>query len=386
MADTNISGREPRLSKKHKQRGDRRVPLRRLGGLLEGLAPEAISPQAAGEMLRSDDFYVRYSAARLLGQRGDRASRLVLEEALESGNAPTRASAARHLYGLSWFSAEPLIRQALGDGDERVRESAVYTLCDAREKPAFALLTEVLSGAGDALLETAAWGLQNCRDPAAVPALAQVLKASDPTVRSKALETLGLNDSPEAVPVVRDAIGDVDPEVTYSAVLSIMELLGEDGLVEVASFIRQTEGEMRQFVLKGFFHASNYMVLDVAGNTAADAILDALEIAMRDSLPAMRREAAYPLAWIRHQRAGQIFRDAFAIEVEAGVQVHMLEVAASLMSESLDDLLQTALESGETVVVEVAKRIAAQLAEGQMLAYDPDAAAGEGFQKPLAGR
>ncbi|MBE2272251.1 MAG: HEAT repeat domain-containing protein, partial [Anaerolinea sp.] len=250
MADIQLTGREPRLSLQLGKRGEQRLSLRKLATMLNVLPPDAVSLQAAAEMLRNEEFFVRYNTAKMLGRRGDREARLVMQDALTTGEAPTRASVARHLYGFSWYTAEPLIRQALKDQDSRVREAAIYALCDLRELNAYQLMAEVLKSEGDDVKLAAAWGLRNSQDPAAVPSLELVLTATDPEVRIKGLEALGQNDTAEAVPVVRQAINDADPDVKYAATLSLLELVGELWLQELSGIIGRTNGVTRQQVLR----------------------------------------------------------------------------------------------------------------------------------------
>src|SRR5688572_4283633 len=112
---TKITGREPRLAVNTSKHGQRRLSLRHLATMLNVLPPEAISLDAAAAMLRNDEFFVRYNAARMLSRRGDREARLIMQDALVNGEPRTRATVARHLFGFSWFAAEPLIKQALKD-------------------------------------------------------------------------------------------------------------------------------------------------------------------------------------------------------------------------------------------------------------------------------
>ncbi len=228
MSDNSlITGREPRLSSSYTQQGKRSLTVARLAQLLEVLPPSAVSLDVAAEALRSESFYVRYAAAKLLNKRGDRAARLVMQKILSEGNARSRASVARYLYGFSWFAIEPLIKQALQDEDPRVREGAMYALCDARELNAFELMTRVLQTEVDSVREAAAWGLRECQDPAAIPVLEAVLLAEDPDVRVKALEVLGTNGMTKAIPVIRRSLSDADPDVQYAATLSLLEVAGE---------------------------------------------------------------------------------------------------------------------------------------------------------------
>jgi HEAT repeat protein len=357
-----LTGREPRLAHQTGVKGARRLSMRRLATMLNVLPPDAISLDAAEEMLRSDDFYVRYNAAKILGKRGDRDARVIMAKMLAVGDPPSRASVARHLYGFSWFAAEPLIRQALKDNDARVREAAIYALCDMRDSSAYNLMVNVLKTEADNVREAAAWGLRDCQDSAAVPVLEVVLEARDPDVRIKALEALGANDTPEAMSVVRRAMNDVEPDVKYAATLSLLELAGEAWLQELSGIIGRTHGVTRQQVLRGFFHATNYLKIDVAKTSAADLMIDALETALLDDLPDVRMAVAWPLAWMRHNRTPLVLKRAYLLEQSPDVKAHIVRVAASLSSEAGDDILKDALKSTLPNVRAIAEQIVSERA------------------------
>ena len=351
---SNLTGREPRLAHK---KGHYRLSLRGLGTMLNVLPPEAISLDAAEAALRNKDFYVRYNAARLLRRRGDRNARVIMEDALINGDAPTRASVARELYGFSWFSAEPLLRRALKDEDVRVHECAVYALCDLRELSGFQLLVEVLPDEPDNVKAAAAWGLHSCQDPEAVPVLKVALTAHDVDVRVKALESLGANDTPPALPVVRAALDDSHPDVKYAAVLSLVELQGEEGFDELAQLIENTTGITRQQILRGFFHATNYLAIDVAQTASVETILNALEKSLLDLMPEARLAAIWPLAWIRHPRAPRLLKHAYDTEYDSNVKGRIVRIAYDLMSEARDELLANAEQSKDEKVKEAAEQI-----------------------------
>lgn len=363
---TNTTGREPRLSSSYGKQGQRRLSLRRLATMINVLPPEAISLDAAAEMLRNEEFFVRYNAAKMLGRRGDRDARRIMQDVLTNGEPPSRASVARHLYGFSWFSAEPLIKQALKDQDPRVREGAIYALCDLRELNAYQLMVETLANEVDDVRAAAAWGLRDCQDPAAVPVLQVVLKAQDPDVRIKALEALGSNDTPEAMPIVRNAMNDPEPDVKYAATLSLLELAGEGWLQELSGIIGRTSGVTLQQVLRGFFHATNYLKIDVAKSKTADMLIDALETALLDDLADVRMAVVWPLAWMRHERTPVVLRQAYRREGDAEVKAQMVRVATSLMAENAgggsaanvaNEILQDALQSKDDRVRRVAEDI-----------------------------
>jgi HEAT repeat protein len=367
--NSTITGREPRLMLGFGKSGQQRLSLRRLATMVNMLPPEAISLEAAAEMLKNDEFFVRYNAAKMLGRRGDRQARMIMEDALNNGSAPTRASVARHLYGFSWFAAEPLIRKALQDNDPRVREGAIYALCDLRELNAYQLMIEVLENETDDVRAAAAWGLRDCQDAAAVPVLKVVLKASDPDVRIKALEALGANDTPQAMPVVREAMNDPEPDVKYAATLSLLELAGEGWLQELSGIIGRTSGVTLQQVLRGFFHATNYLKIDVAQSKAADLMIDSLETALLDEMPDVRMAVVWPLAWMRHTRTPIVLKQAYYRESDSSVKAQMVRVATSLMAENTgagdsaqvaEQILKDALENPDGKVRRVAEEIVAQ--------------------------
>ncbi len=356
-----LTGLEPRLSA-GLPRGQQRLSLRRLGTMLNALPPEAIALEAAAAMLRSDEFFVRYNAGKILARRGDRDARRILLETLNDAPPPSRASAARHLYGFSWFAAEPLLRQALGDPDHRVREGAIYALCDRRDLHAYRLAAETLHDEVDEVRLAAAWALNNRQDPAAVPVLAAALMADDPDVRVQALESLGATETPEALPVVRRAIeDDAEPGVKYAATLSLIELVGEDCLAEVADRVRATTGTTRAAILRGLFQATNYLHIDVTGSTAIETLVDALAGALADQAPATRLAAVWPLAWMDHPRAPDLLVETFRGEADRETRLEMLRITTALMSPAGATLLADALDSPDEELRDLAVSLSTQL-------------------------
>jgi HEAT repeat protein len=385
MTISQITGREPALATGAKQKGSRRLSLRRLGTLLNVLPPNAISLDAVKEALNSQEFFVRYNAAKMLARRADRDSRLIIEETLKSGHPMSRASVARHLYGFSWFAAKPLIEIALKDKDARVREGAVYALCDFRDLNAYQMLVDVLKNEEDSVREAAAFGLRDTQDPAAIPVLEEVLNAKDPDVRIKALEALGTNDNPEATPIVRECMKDPDPEVKYAAALSLLELSGESWLAELSGVIGRNTGETLKQVLRAFFHATNYLKIDVAKSSAAELMIDALETALLDESAGVRTVAIWPLAWMRHERVSAILRKTYRIELDPEVKAHIVRVSAGLMSEASEEILQAALQSTEEQVKSTAEKIISDRERaGQILTYNENSSnEGIALHKPL---
>jgi HEAT repeat protein len=377
-----ITGREPSLALQVTDTGKRRLSLRRLGTLLNVLPPDKVALDAIAEMLRSDDFFVRYNAAKLLSKRADRDSRVLMEDALKNGQPRTRATVARHLVGFTWFSAEPLLRHALKDSDPRVRSGAIYALCDIKDLNAYNLMAEALVNEADEVREAAAFGLRETQDAAALPILKLVLQAKDADVRIKGLEALGMCGLPQAMPIVREAMFDPEPSVKYAATLSLLELAGEGWLDELSGIVGRTSGETLEQVLLALFHATNYLKIDMAKSRSADLMLDALETALLDESRAVRMAAVWPLAWMRHNRTPDILKKTYRLEADDEVKAHIVRVSAGLMSTASDEILQDALQHPSDKVRAAARKVQEerQRARGP-ISFDENAYQGEAFNR-----
>ncbi|MBN2550514.1 MAG: Hsp70 family protein [Anaerolineales bacterium] len=346
-----ITGREPSpANAQRRSSGLQRLSPRNLGTLLNMLSPDAISLEAAAEALRSQEFYVRYAAANLLSKRGDRDARRIIQDVLTSGSAPQRASVAFHLYRFSWFVAEPMLRQALRDEDLRVRENAIYALCRFGGLQASHMLLEAMPGANDRLHLAAAWGLSVNPQPESVPVLEIILKSNNPDVRVKALEALGASQCSQAVSSVKIGAKDADPDVIYAAALSWIELEGEDCFAGLAQEIHSSQGLARRSLVQAFFHATNYLFIDVAHSPEAETMIAALSAALTDELPETRRGAAMPLAWIHHDAAAAALMNGYHQELDSEVKAHLLYTAVSLMSPTRDTLMGEAIHSPDETI------------------------------------
>jgi hypothetical protein len=113
----------------------------------------------------------------------------------------------------------------------------------------------------------------------------------------------------------------------------------------------------RQQVLRGFFHATNYLKIDVGQTRAADLMIDALETALLDDLADVRMAVTWPLAWMRHERTPIVLKRAYMLESDADVKAHMVRVAAGLSSAASDEILADALNSKTPRVREMAEQI-----------------------------
>lgn len=353
QAATVRSGAEPALARR--PRGGFSLPG--LASFFDLLAPGRVSARSLAAALRSDDSLARFDAAEALARRGDRDARLAFEEILTSGAPHQRASAAQHVHRFSWFGAQPLYLKALADADTRVREAAVFSLCKMRLPVAYALVTETLPTGGDALLRAAVWGMYDHPDPAAVPVLKVALRAADPGIRELALEVLGASEAPEAIPVVKAMLSDPSLEVQYAATLSWVELARAECFGELAGWIEQTSGQQRQAILRGLFHAANYMGIETGTAPAALALIQALIAALGDDLPETRLAACLPLAWARHPLAESGLLEGFRHETDGQIRARMLSAAVHLMSPCAGQLLVEAGRDPDLLVRQTAEHL-----------------------------
>lgn len=346
--DQQLTGSEPTLVKR--EAAGFRLSLKGLASMLNLLPPDQISVEALAAALRSDECMVRFNAADVLSRRADRDARLAFEDILQSGTPHQRASAAGHLYRFSWFAAEPLYRLALNDSDQRVCEAAVFALCKMRLPEAYALVMEILQNGSDALRLSAVWGMYSRPDPAAIPVLAVALRAQNYEIRELALEVLGATETPEAIPVVKSALCDPQPEVQYAATLSWIELAREACFAELADLIERTCGWERRWILRGLFHATNYMGIETGSAPEAVTLIHALDSALGDALPEARLAAFMPLAWTRHLQAEAALLTGFRREPNSDVKAHMLTAAVHLMSPLARTLLEEARDSADPLL------------------------------------
>ncbi|HRE46713.1 MAG TPA: HEAT repeat domain-containing protein [Aggregatilineales bacterium] len=380
-----ITGYEPRLSEAHSQEGARRLSLRAIATMLNTLPPESIALDVAEAALRSPSFFVRYGAASLLEKRGDRDARLVFERVLSNGETPARASVARHLGGFSYSSIQPLIERALGDPEEAVREGVIYSLCEIGEPHAYERLAAALEKETDNVRFAAAWGLRENGDPLAVPALAAALKASDPDIRVMVLEALGVNGSPQAISVTRAALLDPDPDVQYAAALTLLELSGEYALPELIAMIAEWRGGAREAILRGLFHATNYLGIDLTNNDQTPELINVLRTVLDDPDPTPRKAAVWLLSWIRVAETTIMIDDLYEREDDPAVRAHIVRVAVSLMTPRAEAILEAALNAPQEIVRDTALQIMAARRTGNVSTFDETDTKRHGLLTPRLG-
>jgi HEAT repeat protein len=176
-------------------------------------------------------------------------------------------------------------------------------------------------------------------------------------VRIKGLEALGNTELDAAMPIVRAMLQDPDPDVKYAATLSLIELAGDNCFQEISGMIGRTKGETLRQILRGFFHATNYLKIEIATAKAGDLLIDALETALFDDAPAVRKAAIWPLAWTKHERIAGILRRAYFQEADVEVKTHILRVVLSLNEEVGLPLLDDALASNQPELRNVAEKL-----------------------------
>jgi len=142
-----------------------------------------------------------------------------------------------------------------------------------------------------------------------------------------------------------------------------VELAHESCFSELAAWIKKTRGWSRRWILRGFFHATNYMRIESGSASDAIILIQALEEALRDDLTQARLAAFLPLAWMRHPNAETTLLAGFRNETDGDTKAHMLTAAVHLMSPAAGILLEEAQKSHDQLV----RQTAELLARGQKL-------------------
>lgn len=220
---------------------------------------------------------------------------------------------------------------------------------------AYHRVMEILQTGDEAMRMSAVWGLHSHPDAAAVPVLALAAQADSTDIRVEAMEVLGATEAEEAIPVVRRGIADPSPEVIYAAVLSWVELAGAACLAPLADAIEASTSLERRAILRGLFHATNYMGIDCASAPVAGRLIDALEAALRDPLPAARLAATMQLAWMRHPQVEAALLRGFHAEPDSTTRAQMLANIVNLLSPLAERLLEESLSSADTIVRQTAE-------------------------------
>jgi HEAT repeat protein len=198
---------------------------------------------------------------------------------------------------------------------------------------------------------SAVWGLQSYPDRGAVPLLGLILKTENVEIQAAALEVLGLCGSMDAISLVRDAVLSPHADVQYAATLSWVELAQSACFEEIAEIIKTVNGKNLYPILRGLFHASNYMGIEVDENIlGGEKLLLAVERATKDELPAVRLMASMILSSSHQDRAGEILLGAFRAERDSNTGAHILNNAVNLMSPVAELMLNDAVKSTDVLI------------------------------------
>jgi hypothetical protein len=63
-------------------------------------------------------------------------------------------------------------------------------------------------------------------------------------------------------------------------------------------------------------------------------MIDALETALLDDMPEVRRAVIWPLAWMRHERTPIILRKSYNLEQNSDVKAEIVRISNSLMAQN----------------------------------------------------
>lgn len=160
---------------------------------------------------------VRLDASHALVQLGGAAIDPLMDRAT-AGSDTLRYIAAQVLGQIGDRRSTPFLKSLLRDKNHHVREQAVRALGQLDDSHLHPTLAGVLSSDSvPAVRGAAAWSLGNLRDTTAVPSLVRALADTVPSVRRQALAALQFLWTSEAEAAALDALSDRDANVRYVA-------------------------------------------------------------------------------------------------------------------------------------------------------------------------
>ena len=139
--------------------------------------------------------------------------------------------------------------------------------------------------------------------------------------------------------------------------VSLLELKEETALVPLSERLYHADSLTRHTILKGFFHATNYLQIDIGRSSAVEEVLDALELVLQDLAPETRLAAIWLLAWTRHERAEIMLQRTYHQEVDPLMKGRILQLAVDLLSPAGPALLEDGLTRQTGHVNEVAQQL-----------------------------
>ena len=152
------------------------------------------------EHARAGTDSLRYIAAQILGQIGDRRAAPFLLELLHTPNRYVREQAVRALGQLGDPGMGPALEQILAnDTMPAVRGSAAWSLGNLRDTTAVAALVQAQQDAETPVRQSALSALQFLWTPAAEAAAVAALLDRDETVRFLAAQLLGYHRTADAI-------------------------------------------------------------------------------------------------------------------------------------------------------------------------------------------
>lgn len=263
---------------------------------------------------------VRRSAAESLAQRADAEAIAALSDVLRSCSPAARTAAARQLAAFDWDDVQALWSAALADSDAHVRTAAIHALFEVDAPEALDRLAEQFSA------------------------------VRSPRLRAAILEHWAERGGVVYLDHVRAALDDPSPQVCHAATTTMLDLLAESALLPLVQAAQRREGAARAAIWRGIFNATNYLGIQIAESADYEAILAALERALRDPEPEVRRTVAWLAIGIRHPRAESLFEAAYRAERDPDVQAYMLYIAVNLSAPCAATLLAEALTSAEPIL------------------------------------
>jgi HEAT repeat protein len=233
------------------------------------------------------DWHVRSSAAKALGQIGNKKAVPALIKTLKDKNEDVREEAATALGEIKDPIAIPALIKAMKDG--RYVHSRIAWALFKIGKPAVPALIKALKDKSGYVRGEAAWVLGKLKDKRALPALIKAMKDKNKDVRQKAAEALGKIGDKRASASLVNALRDKAIWVRHEAADALIEIKDKGAIPALTRLFKDKKPANNEV---------RYLVIRVLGWIEDKRVVPTLVEALGDRRPANQSAAAAGLARI----------------------------------------------------------------------------------------
>lgn len=265
----------------------------------ESITPEEKLLRVTGltQALTYKDASLRSSAAKALGELGNRAAIPALKNALQDSNKFVRAHATESLAKLDCEAGIVALSQILENRDfDFTFQDAIQALGQWQSEAAIPVLTKVLEFSDGRTRSNAIQALGRISSEATVPALSAALESGEYAVYSEAAEFLGRLGSEAAIAALLQAVHNSKSSVRSSAVNALGKLNHTSVIPTLLQALQDPDPFVRQTSIKalGRSHSEN----NTDETLPTEALIAELLKVLKDENHHVQKRAAEAIAKI----------------------------------------------------------------------------------------